>query len=80
MLFSVKIVKSRLELASAKVEVEVEAELGNNQFGLVWFTLSITTYPCGWVSGWVGCVSIYIKANSAKVEVEVEVELGNSIV
>ena len=34
--------KSRLKLASAKVEVE--AELGNNQFGFVWFTLSITTY------------------------------------
>ena len=48
--------KSRLQLTSAKVEVEVEAEINNIQIGLVWFTLSITTYPGGWVGGWVGGV------------------------
>ena len=54
----------RVRKTSAKVEVEIEAELGNIQFGLVWFTLSIATYP----GGWVGCVSLTLRLTQPKLK------------
>ena len=55
--------KSRLKLTSTKVEVEMEAELGNIQFGLVWGSGTQSRWCSNAFSG--GCVAgeMEIKAN-----------------
>ena len=64
--------KSRLKLTSSKVEVEAQTELGNIQFCLVWFTLSITTYP----GGWVGCVSLILRLTQPKLKLKLRLSLA----
>ena len=84
--------KWRLKLPSAKVEVKVEAELGNIHSTLLilqfysgrvtylsWYWCSLLVLTGGWPGGWVALEEWKLRLTSAKVEVEVEAELGNRI-